>query len=513
MNIAQLPRPIYKAFPEAPAISVGDKRYRTYGELGRSTAALAGALRNQLGLRPGERVALTMSNCGPYLEVLFAIWHAGLVAVPANAKLHAREFEYIMEHSGARACFVTHDLADKLMPLKGKAGKLEHVICVEDDEYGRLLAAEPIELWRPEPSDPAWLFYTSGTTGRPKGATLTHHVLIAMSLRYYADVDQVDTSDTMIHAAPLSHGSGLYALPHMARGSHQVTPSSRGFDPAEICDLMGTYDRITMFAAPTMLTRLVNHPGIASARIDAIRTIFYGGAPMYVEDLKRALKVLGPRLIDIYGQGESPCTITYMPKWLHVDDGHPRFEQRLASVGIARTGIEVRVVDGSDCELPPGEVGEVITYSDMIMAGYWENPEASAETLRGGWLHTGDVGAMDEDGFLTLKDRSKDMIISGGTNIYPREVEEVLLLHPGVLECSVIGRRHPDWGEEVVAFVAVRPGEQVDEDGLERLCLDNIARFKRPKAYYFVDQLPKSSYGKILKTELRRRLEAKGEGS
>jgi acyl-CoA synthetase (AMP-forming)/AMP-acid ligase II len=147
------------------------------------------------------------------------------------------------------------------------------------------------------------------------------------------------------------------------------------------------------------------------------------------------------------------------------------------------------------------------------MAGYWENPEASAETLRGGWLHTGDVGAMDEDGFLTLKDRSKDMIISGGTNIYPREVEEVLLLHPGVLECSVIGRRHPDWGEEVVAFVAVRPGEQVDEDGLERLCLDNIARFKRPKAYYFVDQLPKSSYGKILKTELRRRLEAKGEGS
>ena len=334
-----------------------------------------------------------------------------------------------------------------------------------------------------------------------------------MSLRYYADVDQVDTSDTMIHAAPLSHGSGLYALPHMARGSHQVTPSSRGFDPAEICDLMGTYDRITMFAAPTMLTRLVNHPGIASARIDAISTIFYGGAPMYVEDLKRALKVLGPRLIDIYGQGESPCTITYMPKWLHVDDGHPRFEQRLASVGIARTGIEVRVVDGSDRELPPGEVGEVITYSDMIMAGYWENPEASAETLRGGWLHTGDVGAMDEDGFLTLKDRSKDMIISGGTNIYPREVEEVLLLHPGVLECSVIGRRHPDWGEEVVAFVAVRPGEQVDEDGLERLCLDNIARFKRPKAYYFVDQLPKSSYGKILKTELRRRLEAKGEGS
>jgi acyl-CoA synthetase (AMP-forming)/AMP-acid ligase II len=197
---------------------------------------------------------------------------------------------------------------------------------------------------------------------------------------------------------------------------------------------------------------------------------------------------------------------------MHADEAHPRWRERLGSCGVPRTGVLVKVVDEDDRELPAGEVGEVVTKSDCVMEGYWENPEATAETLRGGWLHTGDLGSFDEDGFLTLRDRSKDMIISGGSNIYPREIEEVLLRHPDLVEVSVVGRPHREWGEEVVAFVVARPGAEIAADALERLCLDHIARFKRPRHYRFVEALPKNNYGKVLKTELRRQLSEPASG-
>jgi long-chain acyl-CoA synthetase len=200
-------------------------------------------------------------------------------------------------------------------------------------------------------------------------------------------------------------------------------------------------------------------------------------------------------------------TITGLTSRMHADSAHPRWHERLGSAGVARTGVLVKVVDDNDDELPPGEIGEIVTRSDCVMAGYWRNPAASAETLRGGWLHTGDLGSLDADGFLTLRDRSKDMIISGGSNIYPREIEEVLLRHPDLVEASVVGRPYPDWGEEVVAFVVTRPGASVEEAALDRLCLDHIARFKRPRQYRFVDALPKNNYGKVLKTELRKMLQ------
>jgi long-chain acyl-CoA synthetase len=227
---------------------------------------------------------------------------------------------------------------------------------------------------------------------------------------------------------------------------------------------------------------------------------------MYVADLKRALDLLGPRLCQIYGQGEAPMTITGLSKAMHADCRHPRWEARLGSTGIPRTDVEVRVVDPDDRDLPPGEPGEVLARGDVVMQGYWRDPAATAETLRGGWLHTGDVGAFDGDGFLTLIDRSKDLVISGGQNIYPREIEEVLLRHPGVAEVSVIGRPHREWGEEVVACVVARPGAAVTRAELDRLCLESIARFKRPRIYRFLDALPKNNYGKVLKAELRRRV-------
>jgi len=232
---------------------------------------------------------------------------------------------------------------------------------------------------------------------------------------------------------------------------------------------------------------------------------------MYLADLKRALELFGPKLYQLYGQGESPMTITGLDQAMHADVRHPNHEARLVGAGIARTGVAVRIVDETGRELPAGEVGEIVTRSDCVMQGYWNNPDANARALRDGWLWTGDVGAMDAEGFLTIKDRSKDMIISGGSNIYPREIEEVLLTHPGVLEAAVVSRPHGDWGEEVIAFVVRREGAevgaQVGAEMLDRLCLDNIARFKRPKGYRFVEALPKNNYGKILKTELRQRLQ------
>jgi acyl-CoA synthetase (AMP-forming)/AMP-acid ligase II len=354
------------------------------------------------------------------------------------------------------------------------------------------------------PTDRAWLFYTSGTTGRPKGALLTHRNLLFMSHCYYGDIDAVDERDTNLHAAPLSHGAGLYAVPHLLRGSRQVILPH--FEIDAIVDALRRFSQVSMFAAPTMLTRLVHAPAVADADLRNLRTICYGGGPMYVADLECALQLFGPRLYQLYGQGESPMTITGLTQRMHADMVHPRWRERLGSCGVARTGVLVKVVDDGDRELPPGEIGEVVTKSDCVMEGYWEKPEASAETLRGGWLHTGDLGGFDEDGFLTLRDRSKDMIISGGSNIYPREIEEVLLRHPDVAEASVVARPHPEWGEEVVAFVAARPGTEVTIEELDRLCLDHIARFKRPRDYRFLEALPKNNYGKVLKTELRRML-------
>jgi long-chain acyl-CoA synthetase len=301
-------------------------------------------------------------------------------------------------------------------------------------------------------------------------------------------------------------------LPHMMMGATQVIPDSGGFDPAEMADLIPHHQGLTLFAAPTMVKRLVNYPGIGGADLGNLKTIVYGGAPMYVADLKQALDVLGNKLAQLYGQGESPMTITGMTKAQYAMRDHPRWEQRIASAGQAQSVVEVRVVDAGDKPLPPGEVGEIICRGDSVMLGYWDNPEATAKTLAGGWLHTGDMGSFDADGYLSLHDRSKDVIISGGSNIYPREVEEVLLTHPLVAEVSVVGSSHADWGEEVVAFVVARDGAKVPEAELDALCLSNIARFKRPKRYRFIAALPKNNYGKILKTELRALLEKEGVG-
>ena len=505
MNISSFLPSIANVYGDRPAISLGTKRLHTYGEFADRVRGLAGAFRGKLGLSVGDRVGLAMTNTPQYMEILVACWHAGLCAVPMNSKLHPKEFSYILDHAGVKICFVTENLKEGISESLKVIDGFERVFCVDSNEYGALIAHSSIEMVDVSETDPAWIFYTSGTTGRPKGATLTHRTLLAMTLRYYADIDELSPEDTYFHTAPMSHADGLYAIPHLMKASHHVVPESGGFNVDEVFELLETYKNATFMAAPTMLTRMTNHPNANDAKSENIKTIYYGGAPMYLEDTKRAIATFGPCLIQIFGQGESPNTGTSLSKDFHADYNHPKYEQRLSSVGLPRTGVDVRIVDEDDKEVPAGTIGEIVLRSDVVMAGYWENPEATNRTIRDGWLHTGDVGLLDEDGFLALKDRSKDMIISGGTNIYPREIEEVLLMDSRLDEVSVVGRPEPDWGEEVVAFIVLRDGASVTTEELEELCLNNIARFKRPKEYFFVDQLPKSNYGKILKTELRKR--------
>lgn len=505
MNLAHLLARAGRATPSAPAQFVGTRLHSDYRGFSRRAAALATTLRRQ-GLEPGDRVALHMTNSPAFLEIVFGAWTAGLAVVPINNKLHPKEVAYILQDSEASLLFVSRDVGPALSAEMPRNGRALTVIDVDTRGYELLLDAEPAPVTDRGADDLAWLFYTSGTTGRPKGVMLSHRNLLTMTLSYFSDVDRPGADSAILYAAPMSHGAGMYAFAHVLVSGRHVIPPSGGFDPAEILSLSRHHRKVSMFAAPTMVKRLVDHVETEGVEPAGLETVVYGGGPMYAQDIQRAMRVMGPRFVQIYGQGESPMTITTLSRRNLLDHAHPRHLSRIASVGVAFSCVEVRVADESGRALPPGTPGEVLVRGDTVMQGYWRNPEATARTIRDGWLFTGDVGMLDDDGFLTLLDRSKDLIISGGSNIYPREVEEVLLQHPAVHEVSVVGAPHAEWGEEVVAFVVLKAPVDGADGALDRLCLDHIARFKRPKRYVFVDSLPKNNYGKVLKTALREHL-------
>ncbi len=476
---------------------------------------LPGALQRSLALlraptafASGDRVAISMSNCTEYLEVLYAIWWMGAVALPINAKLHPKETAWIVGDAEASLVFVSGDVGDALRGHLSDLPSLREVIAVDTPAFAKLYQGDTASAVHPSnPNDLAWLFYTSGTTGRPKGVMLTHGNLAAMTAAYFMDVDEIHPEDAMLYSAPLSHGAGLYNFMPTIKGARHVIPESRKFDAGEVLSLSQSLRNTSMFLAPTMVRRLVDEAKSHGKTGDGIKTIIYGGAPMYLADIEDALDTMGERFVQIYGQGESPMTISVLNRALHADRANPKWRTRLASAGVAHSLVEIRIADEGGQPLPAGEIGEILARGPSVMAGYWRQPEASAKTLRDGWLWTGDLGELSEDGFLTLRDRSKDVIISGGSNIYPREVEEVLLTHPNVAEAAAIGRPHAEWGEELVAFIVTKDGSPCDEKALDQLCVENIARFKRPKAYFRVESLPKSNYGKVLKSELRRLLE------
>ncbi|HEY9392052.1 MAG TPA: AMP-binding protein [Mycobacteriales bacterium] len=500
MNLAELLAASARAHPDAPALVSGDTIRCDHGTLARRVAARAGYLRDRHGVRPGDRVGLFATNSPDYLEHLLSIWWAGGVAVPLSAMLHPREATELLVDSSVRLCVTSPDRADG---LSERCPTNQHLLVVGGPEEAAALAADPVDVAEVDANDDAWIFYTSGTTGRPKGARLTHRNLTAMTLAYLADVEPVDVDQGLLHLGLMSHAGGLFALPFLARAARQVVPESAGVDPAEVAGLLAAHRRLSFFVPPVLLRRLCAAPQVRAVPPESLGTVLLGAAPVRPDDLRAGLAVFGPRVWHGYGQGETPCTITAMSaRAVAAAAGD---EALLSSVGIPRIATLVRVVDAEDRRLPDGEVGEVVVRGPTVMAGYLGRPEATARTLRGGWLHTGDLGRMDR-GHLTLLGRSKDLVITGGANVYPKEVEDALVGHPDVAEVAVVGVPDPEWGERVVAFVVPAPGAVPDPGDLDARCLATIARYKRPKEYHIVASLPRNGAGKVLKPTLREQL-------
>lgn len=499
MNIASLLRATARRHPNR-GLRYGPSRF-TYRQADAQAAAFGSALRRR-GLQRGDRVALFARNCPELVVAMFGALRAGLVIVPINAKLAAGELEVILRDSGARALIASHDKAPVVDALGGSVPDLLTWIGGSDRSFQSLLddgngTAAVAEV---DPADAAWLFYTSGTTGRPKGAVLSHRALMNMTLAELANVCDFTADDTVLHVAPLTHGSGLYLLGAVARGSEQIISEAKSFDPDAVLAQIER-DRVTIvaFMAPTMIAMLLDARG--SVDTSSLRCVIYGGGPILVETSKRMLERFGPVFAQIYGMGECPMTITYLPRAAHALDD----PETLASAGYGQLGVEVAVMDDEDRPVPAEVEGMVCVRGDVVMKGYCNNPAASAETLRGGWLHTGDVGRFDERGRLFLLDRANDTIISGGANIYPREVEEVLVRHPSVREAVVFGVPDALWGESVIAAVVTAPEDRLSEDQLVDFCRSHLASFKKPKQVLFVDDLPKNAYGKVLRRVTRDR--------
>jgi len=485
------------------AVFRGQHPLWTYRELARRASTLAQGMQDRLGIGRGDRLLLWAGNSAEYIEVMFAAWFAGAVIVPVNAALHAREVAAIADDCRSSVCFAQGEKTSGLQELITSPSNLR-VLPLEPSTLDQL-RGEPHDPVAVELNDIAWIFYTSGTTGRPKGAMLSHQNLLAMTFAFLADVDFLTPRDSLFHLAPLSHAGGLLMLAHVMKGTRNVLPDHPGFDPGEVCRLIRCFGSVSSFMSPTMLRRFISASSLDEAAVAGTRTILCGGAPIYVEDMKRALGALGPKVWNGYGQGESPCTISGLPKSWLADPSHVDFERRVASVGIARSGVEIAVRHQDGSMTRTGE-GEIVVRGPVVMRGYWGDEAATRAALRDGWLMTGDLGEIDDDGLLKLKGRAKELIISGGSNIYPREVEEVLLRHPDVAEVAVVGVPDPAWGENVVAFVVARNGSDLASSDLDDLCLSQIARYKRPKEYRFLAGLPKNNAGKVLKRELEETL-------
>ena len=498
--------------PTRDAVFHGE-RVHDYRYLNERVSRLAGALL-RAGLQRGDRVGI-VSDCEPRgLEALFGPLRAGLALVPMNPRLHPAEHAYMLRDCQARALIcgdpylegfvaVRSQLPADLQILAFDAGACEHGGI---DDYDRALAAAAPCHADAEISadDLAWLFYTSGTTGRPKGAMLSHLNLLTMMTTHLVECNPITAKDRFAYMAPLSHSSGLATFQYVARGAGHVFPHFKGFQTGKFYQLVERHRVTTTYMVPTMIQMLLDDPSHRQYDISSLRTVMYGGSPMYLEPLKKAVATFGPVFVQGYAQGEAPRAITWLPKEDHVVTGAD--ERRLASSGRECLHVEIRIVDDQDNELPCGERGEVVVRGDLVMKGYWNDPAATAEALRGGWLHTGDIGYMDEAGYLFLTDRKKDVIITGGSNVYPREIEEVLYTHPAVRAACVFGVPDRKWIERIVAAVVVKDGMTVEAEELVQWCRNHIGSFKKPSEVRFVDALPTSGYGKVLKRTLRDQL-------
>lgn len=515
MNLGRLLSDTARRLPEETALVWGDRRW-TWAETSARVDALVAGLRRR-GLGKGDAMLVQAKNSNQMFESLWAAFTLGAVWVPTNFRLTPPEVAYLATSSGAKAMICDDAFAAHADAVRAASPALHHSITIGRPRDGEIAfedlvaeghgeAVEPAEV---DYGDPCWFFYTSGTTGRPKAAVLTHGQLAFVTNNHLADLMPGTTEhDASLVVAPLSHGAGVHALSQVARGARSVLLSGAAFDEEEIWRLVEA-ERITnMFTVPTILTRMVRHLAIDRYDHRSLRYVIYAGAPMYRADQKEALSKLGKVIVQYYGLGEVTGNITVLPRELHslADDAMP-----VGSCGYARTGMEIAIRDADGRRLPPGEQGEICVRGPAVFAGYHDNPEANAKALKDGWFHTGDLGRLDGKGFLYITGRASDMYISGGSNVYPREAEELLLSHPAVAEVAVLGVPDPDWGETGVAVVVLAEGQRASAEELIAFLKDKLARYKQPRRVFFWKELPKSGYGKVPKHLIRQELHARGE--
>ncbi|OLS40726.1 long-chain fatty acid--CoA ligase [Bacillus sp. MRMR6] len=499
MKVGTLIRRAAQRYRHLPALIMEDRTF-SFLELDERSNRLANALLG-IGLKPGDRVAVLFSNQPESVEVYFALAKAGLIRTPLNYRETTEDHVYKINDSGSIALLFGKGFSDEVFSIQEALSEMKVIIGPERvgpfvRDYESILA-QASSTAPPEPTSSFYrLGYTGGTTGRPKGVMLSHENEFSQINSFLMELLPVKQGDIMLHSAPIAHGSGAFVLPHFLRGAtNLILPK---FDPERFSHMVEKERVTTTFLVPTMIGSLLESQ-LEKYDLSSLKSVVYSAAPMPVERLKEAITRMGPIFAQTYGQTEAPIAITRLLKEEH----SMAYEGRLSSAGREYLYMQVSIVDENGNHLPPGEIGEVIARGPQVMLGYWQRPEETAKTIRNGWLHTGDMGYLDNEGYLFLVDRMKDLIISGGYNIYPREVEEVLYQHPAILEAAVIGVPHEKWGESVKAVVVTRPSHSLSEKEIIHYCKQKIAHFKCPKSVDFISTLPKSAVGKILRREIR----------
>jgi acyl-CoA synthetase (AMP-forming)/AMP-acid ligase II len=494
-------------FPEQVSVVSGSVGL-TNRELLHRVYRVANALLG-LGLEKGDRVALLFNNCHQALESFFGIVCAGLVVVPMNARNSLKEHLYVLSHSGSRAIIAGGEFAQEVHSVVSEVPDLAHGICATGTashammDYEALLAKSS----NVEPSlaidenDIISLRYTSGTTGHPKGVLHDHKSNVAILYNLLIDDFRIEKGDTIALPGPITHASGFMILPHLLRGGRVVLLP--GFDATQMLEVVQKEKVTSLYLVPTMIAMLLAHPDNQVYDLRSLKTIRYGASPISPSVLTRGIERFGNIFVQAYGLTEGGMLLTLLSKEDHILDGSEQTLRKIRSVGREVTSVRVAIMDENNTILPSNTEGEIVVQSEQNMRGYLQDSEATAKALRGGWLHTRDMGYIDEEGYIYLLDRKEDMIISGGFNVYPREVEDALLSHPAVLEAAVFGMPDDIWGEAVKAVVSLKPGMVANEEELITHCKENLASFKKPKSIDFRSELPKSSYGKILRRKLR----------
>jgi long-chain acyl-CoA synthetase len=464
-----------------------------------------------LGAAKGDRIAVLMLNSPEYLELYYSTAMAGAMIVPLNTRWHVKEIVYTLCDSGSKLLFVDERFAPLVPDIRAGAPALEQIVFVGAAEgpqglvdWRTVTGAASGVFAEPHEDDVVGLFYTSGTTGGPKGAMLTHRNLYTNAVHSMLPPFSVSPGWKWLHSAPMFHLADAGAIHGLTLcgATHCFIPS---FDPEETLRAIERYRINSLVLVPTMINMVVNHPNVDRYDISTLKRVLYGASPMPLPLLRLAMDKLHCGFIQGYGMTEVSPLLTVLGEEDHKFENTDRPFARVNSAGKPVAWVEVRVVDADDNEVPAGQVGEIIARGPNVMKGYWNRPEINAEVLRGGWMHTGDLGAMDEEGFLYILDRKKDMIKTGGENVYSPEVESVLCAHPAVLEAAVIGAPHATWGETIRAVVVARDGSSIGEVEIIAWCRDRLTHFKCPTSVVFTDSLPKGGTGKVQKNILRER--------